>query len=92
MNDKKTPSAIGSDVIPSQITGDPVIGLTGDREITVDGFRFINDYSENSVAFCAGKLTINVIGCGLMIRYISPHTIVIAGGINSVEFQRGVDA
>ncbi len=71
---------------PEILASMPVIALTGNKEITVDGFKGIEEYSELSVSFKAGSLLMTVIGCDLSIRYMSLHTIVIAGEIKSVEF------
>lgn len=73
-----------SDVIPAELTDTPIMSLTGDREITVDGFRGIEEYTDDCVTFRAGKLNVCVSGSGLEIRYMSLHTIVIGGSIRSV--------
>lgn len=77
-----------SDVIPAEITDTPIIGMTGGREMTVDGFRGVEDYSEDEIRFRAGAYMITVRGGALTIRYLSLHTIVIAGEITAVELMR----
>lgn len=73
-----------SDIIPAELTDTPIMSLTGDREITVDGFSGIEEYTDDSVTFRAGKLNICVSGSDLEIRYMSMHTIVIGGNIRGV--------
>ena len=84
-NEKDSAKRI-SDVIPSAIIDSPIIGMTGNKEITVDGFKGIVDYTETSVSFKAGSVIMTVGGGGLSIRYLSVHTIVISGEITAVEF------
>ena len=43
-------------------------------------------YTEDSVTFKAGKTVISVGGNDLIIRFMSLHTIVIAGYIIKIEF------
>ena len=74
------------ELLPPEITGAPVISISGRREITVDGFRGIEEYTEDSVTFKAGKTVISVGGNDLIIRFMSLHTIVIAGYIIKIEF------
>ncbi len=64
----------------------PFINIIGNREITVDGFRGIEDFSESEVTFCAGNMLICIGGSDLIIRYMSVHTIVVAGKITSIKF------
>ena len=49
-----------SDVIPAELTDTPIIGMTGNSEITVDGFRCVEDYSENEISFRAGCFLMTV--------------------------------
>ena len=77
-----------TDVIPSQITDTPIINMTGSREMTVDGFRGIEDYADNELSFRAGALLVTVTGFDLSIRYVSLHTIVLCGDIRSVVFEK----
>ena len=85
MEDKKPRRRI-CDVLPAEITGAPVIGMSGNHEITVDGFKGIEEYSESELSFRAGDMTISVCGEALVIRYLSLHTIVVCGSISRVEF------
>ncbi len=78
-----------TDVIPSNILDTPIIAMTGSRELTVDGFRGIEDYTENELCFRAGALVVTVTGFDLTIRYLSVHTIVVVGDIRSIEFAKG---
>ena len=73
--------------LPAEITGEAVIQIIGNSEITVDGFKGIEDYTENEVVFRAGSFVLAVIGESLAIRYLSIHTIVVSGYICSVEYR-----
>ncbi len=79
-------SSACSDVIPAELGDTPIIFMTGSREMTVDGFHGIIDYTENELTFGAGAGTITVTGFDLAIRYMSLHTIVVGGDIKNVEF------
>ena len=86
MDEGRRRSGCFSDVIPSELTDTPIIGMTGSREITVDGFRGIEEYTEREVTFRAGSGIITVCGTELVIKFMSLHTIVIGGRICSVNF------
>lgn len=75
-----------TDVLPAEITDTPIIGMQGNREITVDGFKGIEEYSDTEVCFRAGNMTMTVSGSNLLIRYLSIHTIVISGNIKNTAF------
>lgn len=87
MEEKQRNRRCLSDVIPAEITDAPIIGMTGRREVTVDGFKGIEEYSEAEVTFRAGSELIAVCGTELVIKYMSLHTIVVGGRIGSVEFR-----
>ncbi len=83
---EKKPCRRISDVIPAELTDTPIIGMTGRKEITVDGFRGIEEYSGLGISFRAGNLVISVHGQELVIKYMSLHTIVVGGEISGVDF------
>ncbi len=73
--------------LPAEISGEAVVQLLGNSEITVDGFKGIEDYTENEVVFRAGSFVLAVSGDALVIKFLSIHTIVIGGHIRSVEYR-----
>ncbi len=75
-----------TDVLPAEITDTPIIGMQGNREITVDGFKGIEEYTDTEVCFRTAAMMITVYGSNLLIRYLSIHTIVISGNIKNVSF------
>ncbi|MBQ1389425.1 MAG: YabP/YqfC family sporulation protein [Clostridia bacterium] len=75
-----------SKCIPAEIAGEAVIQIIGNREITVDGFKGIEEYTDNEVVFHAGSFMLTVCGENLVIKFLSIHTIVIGGNIQEVRF------
>ena len=72
----------------SEILDGSMIAIVGRREITVDGFGGIEEYSEREISFKAGGKRVTVCGSELEIRYMSIKTIVVAGVIDSVSFAK----
>ena len=75
-----------ANMIPAELSDIPIINMNGSRDITVDGFKGIEEYSDDSVSFRVSGGLMTVVGGELTIKYMSLHTIVIAGKIKRVEF------
>ncbi len=88
MSSKEKNSRRLTDVLPAELTDTPIIGMTGNREITVDGFRCVEEYTETEITFRAGCFLMTVRGISLAIRFLSLHTIVVSGEISAVEFAK----
>lgn len=65
----------------------PLVSITGSREITIDNFKNIKEFTDKKVIITAGKgLLLELCGHGLAITLLTKETIVIRGDIENVNF------
>lgn len=76
--------------LPKEVVLDlPLISVTGDREITIDNFKNIREFSEKSIGILAGGSKIYISGSGLEITYLTKESLTIKGKINQIQFSGG---
>ena len=74
--------------IPEILTAElPHIEAEGNREISVDGCRWIIEYTQDNVRLNEPQLIITFVGDDMEIKAYSEIQTVISGNILSVEFE-----
>ena len=71
---------------PNIFIGDGRIEFSGNREVFVDGYKGMQEYSEEIVRVSLGKLSVKFFGRGLSIKYMSGECLIIQGFIVKMEF------
>ncbi|MBE7026294.1 MAG: sporulation protein YqfC [Ruminococcaceae bacterium] len=64
----------------------PKMTFTGNRELYVENYRGIVEYSESVMRFNAGDYLVTIMGRGLGIKNIATEEITLCGNIKSLEF------
>lgn len=64
----------------------PLVSITGSREITIDNFKNIREFSDNCLCINAGGLHILLCGRGLEITCLTKETLTVRGDIEAVNF------
>lgn len=73
--------------LPKDIVLDlPKMIFTGNRELYVENYRGIVEYSESVMRFNAGDYLVSVTGRGLGIKNIATEEITLCGDIRTLEF------
>ena len=67
------------------IAGLPLLELTGDRQLRVEGHRGILAYDAREIHIGGGKITIRVRGLGLELKVMNRQELLITGQIFGVE-------
>ncbi len=72
--------------IPSAMGGAPLIEMTGNRSITLEGSTGILLYESDNIKINTSKMIVSFSGRGLSVKCISCSCVEIEGFITSVEF------
>ena len=67
------------------VAGLPLLALTGDRQLRVEGHRGILAYDPREIHIGGGKVTIRVRGMGLELKVMNRTELLITGQIFAVE-------
>ena len=67
------------------VAGLPLLELTGDRQLRVEGHRGILAYDAREIHIGGGKVTIRVRGLGLELKVMNRLELLITGQITAVE-------
>ncbi len=68
----------------------PRLVFIGNRELTVENYKSIGEYSESLIVLDANPCKLKITGGGLEIKSIASELIYICGKISAVEFKREV--
>ncbi len=68
----------------------PRIVLIGNRELTVENYKSIGEYSENQILLNSNPYKLKISGSELEIKSIASELIYICGRVAAVEFKREV--
>ena len=93
MNDLLHTAAALSDkagVPPEILTGLPVIELTGDYSVCIEGHRGISEYSQQAVKIKVKIGVICITGSRLRIRIMNRQKIILDGAIRALLFERNL--
>ncbi|MBE7031616.1 MAG: sporulation protein YqfC [Ruminococcaceae bacterium] len=66
------------------------IEMLGNRELTVENYKSIVEYTEKEIILLANPNRIRISGCDLEIKSIAREMLYITGKISSVEFRQEV--
>ena len=64
----------------------PLLELTGNRRLTVEGSTGILLYEAGQIKLSTGRMIVSVSGRGLRLRCISGSCVEISGFISNIEF------
>lgn len=64
----------------------PLIEMTGNRLITVEGSTGILLYESDNIKVNTNRLIISFFGRGLRVRYISGSAVEVEGFVSKIEF------
>lgn len=65
----------------------PRIVLTGNREVFIESYKSIIEYTEEQIRLSTGEGAVKICGSRLNITGIGEEKMIIDGEIQSVEFQ-----
>ncbi len=68
----------------------PRLVFIGNRELTVENYKSIGEYSSDEIVLAANPCSLRIRGADLEIRSIASELIYICGKIYSVEFKKEV--
>lgn len=66
-----------------------LVNLIGDRELTIENYKSIMEYSDTNIVIKAKPYNVKVVGTGLEIRNINRELLYITGRIYEFNFLRG---
>ena len=66
----------------------PIIEITGDRAVTVEGATGVLKYESNLISVNTKLMAVSFSGRGLRLKCITPSCVVIEGVITNIEFVR----
>lgn len=73
--------------LPADMGGvSTVVKIVGIEEITVDGYRGIIEYTENTVRLNTAKFIIKINGSNLVLKEAAAEFITVGGIINGIEY------
>ncbi len=64
----------------------PLLEMTGNRQLTVEGSTGILLYENEQIKLSTGRMILSVNGRGLRLRCISGSCVEISGFISNIEF------
>ncbi len=64
----------------------PLISLTGREELTIENYKGIMEYGEETIRVNTAAGTLKIQGKGLLLKQLTVECIVITGRILRVEF------
>lgn len=85
---RRSPAEVVSQIfsLPADaVAGLPLLELTGDRQLRVEGHRGILAYDPQEIHIGGGKVTIRVRGAGLELKVMNRTELLITGQIMAVE-------
>ena len=80
---KQTPSY---NRMPISMGGAPIIEMTGNRRITLEGSTGILLYESENIKINTPKMIVSFCGRGLTVRCISSSCVEVEGFVTAVEF------
>jgi sporulation protein YqfC len=73
--------------LPISLCSDlPIIELTGNREVNMEGCTGVLKYSSDNIKVNTNSMVVSIQGRGLNLKCISSSSLVISGTVLSVEF------
>ena len=75
------------DIVPYELTKTPVSRIVGNRELTVEGSKGIEEYTEISIKVKTSDGLVCAYGTGLNIKLLSTSAVIVEGLINRIEFE-----
>ena len=73
--------------LPKDIIADmPLISVTGSREMTVDNFKNIKEFSDTQIRFNTKDKCIILSGTSLEISHLTKESITVKGNFSKLEF------
>lgn len=64
----------------------PIIEITGNKEITIEGSTGVLKYQEDNIKVNTKSVVISVKGRGLKLKYLSSSALIIEGTVLCLEF------
>lgn len=74
---------------PGVLLGGMTIELLSGKQVTVEGIKAILEYDDTIVVLRDNKSQVRIMGNNLFMPYMTDHSIVIEGDIQSVEYMNG---
>lgn len=68
------------------ILGLPQISMSGNRELLIDNYKSILEYSDTFMRIKAGGITVNISGRAISIENIGVNDIFLSGFFDKIEF------
>ena len=73
--------------LPKEIMlGLPLISLLGREEVTIENYKGILEYDEESVRICTAAGTLRLSGKGLCLKQLTAECLVVTGALDGLEF------
>ena len=60
--------------------------IIGNKEVKIEGFKKILDFSDNNIKILAKNMSVNFSGRNLNIKCLTQDLLLINGFINNIEF------
>ena len=60
--------------------------IIGNKEVKIEGFKKILDFSDNNIKILAKNMSVNFSGRNLNIKCLTQDSLLINGFINNIEF------
>ncbi len=74
-------------IVPYELTNRPVSEIIGNRQLTVEGCKGIEEYTEVLIKVKTTDGTLAAYGSDLNIKLLSTSAVIVGGVINRVEFE-----
>lgn len=76
-----------SDIVPFELTNRPVTEIIGNRHLTVEGCRGIEEYTDIYIKVKTSDGIISAYGTKLNISLLNRSAVTVEGYINRIEFE-----
>lgn len=67
-------------------SGLPIIEITGNREISIEGSTGVLKYENDNIKVNTKCMVLSILGRGLKLKYLSSSALIIEGTVLSIEF------
>lgn len=68
------------------LSGEVLIRLFGNREVIIENYKGIHLYTSNEIIISCKKLSVQIMGEQLQIRYFSGCDMKITGNIHTINY------
>lgn len=76
------------DISKEALLGTALVSCIGDRELTLENYKGIIEYTDTCIRIRANPCTVKITGTGLELRNITQELLYITGRISSFGFSQ----